>query len=147
MNALRLLMATDGSDGALHAAQWIVEHFDIRSAKLTVVAVIPTSIDMGSPTFSTVPAYAASLDDASHHRAMQACHKTVALADALEPDAHILQGNTIAGTILAFVDDHPVDAIVVGRRRSAIGHMLGSVSQELVNQSPVPVWVVPHSHR
>ncbi|MGZ4968840.1 MAG: universal stress protein, partial [Methylobacter sp.] len=46
--------------------------------------------------------------------------------------------------ILRYLSDRPIDLIVLGHRQDAIERIhVGSVTQALISQSPIPVLVVP----
>ncbi|EMA48575.1 universal stress protein uspa-like protein [Halococcus salifodinae DSM 8989] len=56
----------------------------------------------------------------------------------------VVLGTSIHGEILAYIDEHDVDLIVVGThgRTGFDRYMLGSVTEKLVRTSPIPVLTV-----
>lgn len=144
MKMLHVLLASDGSDGAIRAADWIADHFDPDSIRITVASASRSPIDMGSPTFSPLPDYASSLDEVAHQDAVQACRLTQDKLSRFQSEGIVIGSGTIVDAIVAYLADHPVDAIVAGRRSHSLSRaILGSVSKELTDRSPVPVWIVP----
>ncbi len=141
---LHLLLASDGSDSALRAADWIKSHFPSDDVDVTIASVIRSIVEVGSPTFAPTADYAAPLEDVADRRARQACERTQEMLEPLASKAVVLEGQTIAGTLIAYVRDHQYDALVTGRRRHALFRaVLGSISAELSHQSPIPVWIIP----
>lgn len=61
----------------------------------------------------------------------------------------IVREGTAAEAILAYVEEEPVDGIVMGSEgRSGVSRMLlGSVAEAVTRQSPVPVTIVPARDR
>ncbi|PSR23517.1 MAG: hypothetical protein C7B45_02975 [Sulfobacillus acidophilus] len=141
---MTLLLASDGSEGALKAARWIMEHFGPEHWQVTVASVSRTPTVMGSPTFATLPSYADTIEDAAVQEARQACEQTMTVLEGWHVDCTVLTGPSIADALIGYVRSHPVDAIVVGRRSHSLSrHLLGSISSELASHSPIPVWVIP----
>lgn len=127
MKPLSLLVASDGSDGALHAAEWLTSHFDAETVTITVVTVSRSPVDMGSPTFSTVPAYSKPLTEAAEQEAVEANRKTAQILKSFHPSTRVIVGPTIGDALAAFSLKHHIDAIVVGRRNHSLArHVLGS---------------------
>lgn len=144
MQTLSLLLASDGSDGALRAAQWVAERFTREDVRITVATASRSIIDVGSPVFAAVPAYAEPLEDAAAETARQACKKTEQALGEFDIKGVVLEGRTIAGALIAYAEERGFDAIVAGRRGHSLTHvLLGSISSELTHRSSVPVWVIP----
>lgn len=144
MKQLSLLLASDGSEGSLNAARWIMEHFQPDDVHVTVATVSRTPMVMGSPTFATLPAYSESMEDVAVQEAHEACQKTQQVLQGFNAQGAVIGGRSIAETLISYIASHSQDAIVVGRRSHSLSrHLLGSISTELVTHSPVPVWVIP----
>jgi nucleotide-binding universal stress UspA family protein len=142
MHALHVVLASDGSEGALRAAGWLKANFSPSDVRVTVVTVHHAPIDVGSPTFAPEPAYAEQMEDAAINEARRAVSRTEeALAD-FRPDCHVIGGMPMAEILIQFATDHRADVIVTGRRaRGGLG--LGSISRALAHNAPVPIWVIP----
>lgn len=145
MKTWQLVLASDGSEGALRAARWLTERFSPEEAELTILTVAHTPTVVGSPNFASMPAYGMAMEDAADSEAHQAAQKTLAMLQSWHPRASIITGSSVVPAIVAYLNDHPVDALVIGRRgHAAVRNLLvGSVSSGLVNQSPIPVWLIP----
>ncbi|MCY0897591.1 MAG: universal stress protein [Firmicutes bacterium] len=141
---LHLVLASDGSTGALSAAQWIRDHC-AKDTLIHVVTVTHAPVDVGAPTFTAMPDYAGGLDAAAQETADQRLEPTLRVLDGFSVDSAVLSGRGIGPTLLSYVDTISADAIVVGRRgTSLVEHMvMGSVSQFLAHRAPIPVWIIP----
>ena len=136
-----ILLPTDGSDGieraATHAGA-LAERFD---ATVHVLSVIDTRNRFESPTggLSTE-----AWHEAESERAQRAVETTVA---ALSPDLPV-EATTVEGVpktaILDYVDDEGMDLVVMGTHgRTGLDHyLIGSVAEQVVRRSPVPVVTV-----
>ncbi|MCY0878576.1 MAG: universal stress protein [Firmicutes bacterium] len=144
MTQLRLVLASDGSPGALAAARWIRDHCAHESV-VYVVTVAEGVVEVDAPTFSALPEYAESMDNAAESRARQAIAATARVLDGFPVHPTILNGSGVGDTLLRFLETVPADALVVGRRGSSwVRQMtMGSVSQFLAQRSPVPLWIIP----
>lgn len=80
--------------------------------------------------------------EASGKRALEAA-RSIAAENDREIDAELLTGRP-AREIVGYAEDHDVDHVVVGRhgRRGLARFLLGSVSEHVVERSPVSVTVV-----
>ncbi len=145
MQHIRLVLASDGSDGALRAAQWIDQNFSSEEVDLTVLTVSHNPVVVGSPNFSPMPAYGMAMEDAASEGAKEAAKKTLDTFRKIQAKAVVIGGKSIVPAICDWVKQNPCGAIVIGRRgHSAVHNLLvGSVSSGLVDHSPVPVWLIP----
>ncbi|PSR21482.1 MAG: universal stress protein [Sulfobacillus acidophilus] len=149
-----VVLATDGSVGALKAASWIDENLVDGNVTVHVVSVI------GVPSFDEEASnrglvYNPQWDSAEavHNawsramvRADEALHQTEhVLTHVHRIERQILQAPHPAEAIVHYARDHHADMIIVGRRgHSRLGSLLGSVSFAIVHQSPIPVTVIGH---
>jgi nucleotide-binding universal stress UspA family protein len=136
-----ILLPTDGSDGidaaAEHAAT-LAERFD---ATVHVLSVVDTRNRFESPTSGLSPE---AWTQAERDRADAAIESTLAaLPDDLPVKTHRREG-VPRKEILRFVDDEPVDMIAMGTHgRTGLDHyFIGSVAEQVVRKSPVPVVTV-----
>ena len=134
----RILVPTDGSDGARAAfehALALAEQFD---AELHVVnAVDPTAVPPEVGAEGVLDALRESGYDAVDELRDRADDAGVAVETA------VLQGPP-HGSILTYVEDHGVDLVVMGTHgRTGLGRwLLGSVTERVVRTAPVPVLTV-----
>ncbi len=134
----RILIATDGSAGAWAAVEEGVALAAETGAEVVFVTVRHDAPLLGDPT------YQRHLTNQLEH-AREALDRAEAEADRLgvPHGSEIMEGDPVHA--VADVAGHrDVDLVVVGSR----GHgaltsaLIGSVSRELLTQSPVPVMVV-----
>lgn len=146
---MRVLIGTDGSDDAIHAANHALRLLAppevVTVACVTDVPAVETAgLESG---FGGGIASAEEIDaarEASAHAAAGALERTVA---ALETKAPVEQRSEVgdAGSLLCVLaKDLDADVVVVGSR----GHgrirraLLGSVSTHVVHNAPCPVIIV-----
>jgi nucleotide-binding universal stress UspA family protein len=146
--ASRILIGTDGSEGALAAAR---RALDLLTPDATVhlvcVAEVATSMDAGSDPESEAgiapprefdPARARAIDDAT-----MALERTASALRGAAVETYVGEGDP--GPVLCErAETLGADIMVVGSRgRGAIRRvLLGSVSTYLVHNAPCPVLVV-----
>jgi nucleotide-binding universal stress UspA family protein len=139
-----LLVAVDGSEHAERALAEAVDFAKDTGAALTISTVVPdlSTWALGGP-------FAAPLDFVAVHKDMVTAYQEMldaALArvpDELNPQTVLLQGRP-AQALLEQVRSGGHDLVVIGSRgRGGVKAMvLGSVSQEVLHGSSVPVLVV-----
>lgn len=138
----RVLVPFDGSPAATSALLYAVETFP--DAVVTVAYVV-------DPVEGLVDSHGQSLRRAerwqkeTEHRSNRILEDAMRVAD--EHDAKcstVTLMGTPAQTILAYAEDFDTDHIIIGTRgrRRLWRTLLGSVSETIVRQSPVPVTVV-----
>lgn len=149
---MRILVATDGSDPAAVGCEQARSIAQLVGGEIRIVAVQPPTSDLfGGPwpaavAFDPMPVIAAVREHLGR-RVAEECART---PSALNPTSAVLQGRP-ADAIVSEALRWDADLIVVGSR----GHgslatiLLGSVSEEVVDHSPVPVLVArrPDVHR
>ena len=139
----RIVIATDGSAGAWAAVEDGVELASEVGAEVTFVAVRHHVALLGEPWYqhrvtAQLQGARAALDRAVGHAEVM----------GVPADTEILEGD--AATCIAEVARvHDADLVVVGSRGHGplAGALIGSVSQALLERSPVPVMVVPRHAR
>ncbi len=143
----KLILATDGSEGAMRALALAVRLAMAFEAELCLVTVTP---DMGLSRkdlqeFSR--AENVSLGDVLEAEAQRILAR--AKGRAIELGAHRLRTEAATGDpaemLLTIAERDGADGIVVGKRGwgPLRGMLLGSVSQKLVSLAACPVVVVP----
>ena len=140
-----ILLATDGSAASLHAAELAVGLARTHGAKLTAVYVVDPYpyIGVGEINPMGYQAYSA----AAQQQAAQAHTHIESLCTNSNPpvalQARLVEDVGAASGIVQTADAEGADLIVVGSHgRSGIARlMLGSVANQVVARSPVPVLV------
>jgi nucleotide-binding universal stress UspA family protein len=142
---MRIMLATDGSANAAIAATLVENIRWPLGTSIDVVRVLedttPNGLEgpwpMGLPVVSDVQA--AAVQEAED-----------ALLRAVEPlrnlglnTAHTVLHGRPAGALLDWIDRHLPDLVIVGTRGNSVvtQALVGSVSAELIDRSPVPVLV------
>lgn len=136
----KILLAVDGSEHALRAAQTAAELArNMHSTELRiVVAYDPIPPYLGDPTLQY--AINARLDDSQN--ILQKAVETVGEIPA-EIHTELIEGNT-AEAIISVATTRNSDLIVMGSRGLGrlAGLVLGSTSQKVVSHAPCPVLIV-----
>jgi nucleotide-binding universal stress UspA family protein len=143
----RLLVATDGSEGADRAIDYAAHRAKADGAELLVVNVIG---GYGLPD-KAVRAFTHAQQAWLRELLESLSAETLAKARDRARSAGIgtieleSREGDVAQSILDIAQEKSVDAIVVGKRGAGriAGLLLGSVSQKLVSLAPLPVTVVP----
>jgi nucleotide-binding universal stress UspA family protein len=149
-----VVLATDGSLGALKAAAWVDENLDDANVIVHLVSVIGVP-SFDEETSSRGLVYNPLWDSAeavhrAWNRAMTRADEALYQTEHVLTHVHrierqILQAPHPAEAIVHYARDHHADMIIVGRRgHSRLGALLGSVSFAIVHQSPIPVTVIGH---
>jgi nucleotide-binding universal stress UspA family protein len=127
----RLLLPTDGSDVASAAGEAAVALADRFGADLHVLAVRERDGD-------------ATADEASCEATANAAVERAAAAGVDATPAVVDGELPVAGLVLEYAADHGVDCVVVGThgRTGLSRFVLGSVAEEVLRASPVPVVTV-----
>ena len=138
--AKRVLVPIDGSDGAWSALDHAAaEH---PAARFTLLYVIDP-VGAGSSGQVGDVGYAEEWYETAERRAEELFDAAVDRLDDRTFADEVVVGRP-AQAIVAFADEHPIDAIVMGSRgREGVTRiLLGSVAETTVRRSPMPVTVV-----
>jgi nucleotide-binding universal stress UspA family protein len=143
----RILVATDGSEGADRAVDYAARRAKADGAELLIVNV------MGGYGLPDKVFLAFTNDQNVLLKELLASQSAATLATARDRAREagvstiVLESRTgeVAQTIIDIAHEKNADAIVVGKRGAGrvAGVLLGSVSQKLVSLSPLPLTVVP----
>jgi nucleotide-binding universal stress UspA family protein len=137
----RILLPTDGSEATLAAVEEAGRVAALSDATVSVLSVADTRNRFESPTAGLA---ADAWEQAEHERAEAAVDAAVdALPDDVPTERAIREG--IPKTeVLAAVDETDVDLVVMGTHgRTGLDHyLIGSVTERVVRNSPVPVLTV-----
>ena len=139
MQLEKLIIATDFSEPAAAAAEWVARHF-APAAKLVLVYIIDTS-HRRAPS-EDPPGCGVSLDD-EYDLAARGLRAAAAALGAARCTSEIRFGRTADEIVRASEELH-ADLVVVGKhsRRTGVIARLGSTAEEIVRSSPTPVLLV-----
>jgi nucleotide-binding universal stress UspA family protein len=132
-----VLVPTDGSESANAAQAAGIDVASASDASLHLLHVVEASgfgFGLTSPDDEADEAAEAILDRAADS----------AGEASLESVTTAIERGSVHDQVLAYVDDHAVDLVVVGThgRTDLDRYLLGSVAEKLVRSSPVPVMTV-----
>jgi nucleotide-binding universal stress UspA family protein len=143
----RILVATDGSEGADRALDYAAHRAKADGAELLIVNVIGGYGLPDKVTRAFSRAQHAWLDELLQSLSAQMLTKARDRARSAGVGAVLLESRSgdPAQTIIDVAREKAADVIVVGKRGTGrvSGLLLGSVSQKLVSLAPCPVTVVP----
>jgi len=137
-----ILVPIDGSPQSDAALEYALEEFE--TAQITVLNVIDP-IEAGYTSQATVPGYSEEWFEQSKTAADELFVDAQEVADGYDVE---LETATEVGrpsrTIVSYAEDNDIDHIVVGSHgRSGVTRiLLGSVAENVVRRSPVPVTIV-----
>lgn len=141
----RILVATDGSDGADRAIDYAAHEAKTHSADLLIVNVIGGFSENLLRRFTH--AQHAWLDELLELMSAELLTRARDRARSVGVTAVQLEARPgeVAQTIIEIAQEKEAEAIVAGKRGAGqvAGLLLGSISQKLVSLSPLPVTVVP----
>ncbi len=132
----RILVPTDGSEGARAAAEHAIELAVATGAALHVVHVV----DVGAVGFEGgSPGVLEALEESGRNAIDEVVDRATG-ADLEAVEATVLSGTT-ARAILDYAEERDVDCIVMGTHgRTGVGRLLlGSVAERVVRLADIPV--------
>ena len=137
----RILVPTDGSTEAETVLDHAVDLATIHDASLHAIYVMNTASFTGLPMETTWE----GIDDVLRQEgtaALEAVRES-AKTDGIEIECQLLEGSP-AREIVRYADEHDCDLVVMGTHgRGGINRLLlGSVAEQVVRTSPVPVLTV-----
>ena len=139
---MKVLVAIDGSDSALRALRYVIEHPDMFGAAPELV-LVNVHLPIPSPRAKAVLGH-----DVVEQYYREESEETLAPARALlaGTPCKVLERTIVgqpAAQIIAAAQQHGSGMIVVGTHgRGALGNLLlGSVTMRVIAESPVPVLV------
>ncbi len=149
----KILLATDGSEGALHAAKFAATMAGALGASITILTVHDEDVlllnVMGPAVWpAAVPDASVNVEEikvATEKRALETtlADTRAALGDLPNVELAQIWGHT-AEAICDYAEANAIDLLVIGSRgRSAVARLLlGSVSPQVAHHSPCPVTIV-----
>ncbi|WP_254864439.1 universal stress protein [Halovivax gelatinilyticus] len=137
----RLLLPTDGSEGAAIATEWAIA---LASALDSTVDAL-YSVDTSRFRSAAEPADVLTALEERGETTLESVRERA--RDAGVSVTGSVASGAPARVILAYADESPVDAIVMGTHgQTGIGQwFLGSVTENVLRGADVPVWCVPVS--
>jgi nucleotide-binding universal stress UspA family protein len=148
-----ILMPVDDSPHSRNAINWLLQSPWTTGSRIRFLTVMPTlaeeySIEM-TPVFNNT---ISEQWDADRARAQQFLDKTVADVKEKLPESQIsskLEEGEVASSIIKEIQAFGAQLVIMGSRgnRGLKKIWLGSVSQEVVLQAPIPVEVIKFQHQ
>lgn len=143
------LLATDGSDAAQAAEDYLARTAEPSTAKIIVVAAFDLSVLLGGYDFSSPRIESLTKEDLPGKLRTKMNELVTSSAERLEEVGFDVTTQVIEGTpkqeIVALADEQDVDSIVMGRSGAgAVSELLlGSTSSYVVHHANCPVTLVP----
>jgi nucleotide-binding universal stress UspA family protein len=143
----RILVATDGSEGADRAVDYAAQRAKAEGAELLIVNVIGGYGLPDTVTRAFAQAQQAWLEELLQSLSAQMLTRARERAQKAGVGTILLESRSgdPAQTIIDIAQEKAADIIIVGKRGTGriAGLLLGSVSQKLVSLALCPVTVVP----
>jgi nucleotide-binding universal stress UspA family protein len=141
---MRVLVATDGSDGSRTATEWLTGFPLPHQTDVLVLAT--ANLPVATVPMPPVPAYDRAMVDAARQAADDARARLATRFPAVE--VRVVDGDPRV-LITQHAEEWHADLIVVGARGlgAVAGLLLGSVSSAMVHHAPCPVLVVKNQPR
>ncbi|MGC2288257.1 MAG: universal stress protein [Thermoplasmata archaeon] len=137
-----LAVAVDGSKSSEKALTTAIELGKALSASLTLITVAPLHVVPGAVAAAAVMPEVHDAEVKVHQELLARLESQVA-SSGLKATPVLLDG-FVADELLAYLDQHPFDLLIMGARGLSAGArlLLGSVSDAVVHHSKVPVLIV-----
>jgi nucleotide-binding universal stress UspA family protein len=141
----RILVPTDGGEGALAAARHALDLAERYGATVHALYVIDTKTNWLTVSKTEVRD---TLRDVGETEGSQALAEMESLAEEIGFDGELVTGfreGTPEDEILAYAEEAEIDLVVMGThgRKVIERHLLGSVAERTVRGSSVPVMIIP----
>lgn len=143
----KILVPTDGSPAALHAAEIISERLASVSGVQVTVAVVIAPIDLNMTDFDLD--FVGKQNNQMRRHAECVLQKTADVFDKhhVPIKTVILTGNPVSAVIAHEADEGNYDLIVMssrgmGRQTDTL-HYIGSVTEHIIRRVSTPVLVIP----
>lgn len=137
----RILVPTDGSTDAETVLEHAIDLASVHDASLSAIYVMNTASFTGLPMETTWE----GIDDVLRKEGAAALETVQEIAEdeGIEIDCQVLEGSP-AREIVRYADEQDCDLVVMGTHgRGGINRLLlGSVAEQVVRTSPVPVLTV-----
>ncbi|QLH80233.1 universal stress protein [Halosimplex pelagicum] len=136
-----ILLPTDGSEATTAAVDHVGRLAEVHGATVHVLSVVDTRNRFESPSSGLAPdAWLAS----ERERARQAVDEAVETLPGDVPAERVVEEGVPKSAILGYVEENGPDLVVMGTHgRTGLDHyLIGSVAENVVRESPVPVTTV-----
>ncbi|QLH75906.1 universal stress protein [Halosimplex rubrum] len=136
-----ILLPTDGSEATTAAVDHAGGLAEVHGATVHVLSVVDTRNRFESPSSGLAPdAWLAS----ERERARQAVDEAVETLPEDVPAERVVEEGVPKSAILGYVEENGPDLVVMGTHgRTGLDHyLIGSVAENVVRESPVPVTTV-----
>jgi nucleotide-binding universal stress UspA family protein len=135
-----ILVPTDGSSRALHAARYAVRLAKLNGARITGFHVAPAY--RGTHVEATTAASPSEYDEQVRREAERCLNELRGLAEAegVRFEGRYEKSDFPGEAIVKAIDRYACDTVVIGSRRAEAGET-GSVARQILFESRVPVLV------
>ncbi len=142
-NFRHIAVAVDGSEHARSALEVAVDLAKKYGSQLVILAVAPLQPLLVAPGEPFVGA-GIPLSDRPRYQAIVEAAVKQAESEGLTAVTGICTDGIVVDELLAHLEEHPADLLVLGSRGLSAGRrlLLGSVSTAMVSHAPCPVLVV-----
>lgn len=139
----RICVAVDGSAHGAHALDVAIDLAKRYRSELTIVAVAPLVPVFVSPTEPWVPTGVPEVELQAYREIVTRAVDT-AKGSGITPVTGVCLEGVIVDELVAHLDEHPADLVVMGSRglSTAKRLLLGSVSESLLHHVQCPVLLV-----
>jgi nucleotide-binding universal stress UspA family protein len=139
----RIVVAVDGSANANAALDIAIDLARRYEGQLSILAVAPIQAVYVAPNEPFVASTVPSSDLPRYQKIVEAAVQQAEKA-GLSAVTGVCEDGVVTDEILAFLDQHPSDLLVIGSRGLSTARrlLLGSVSTAMVTHAPCPVLVV-----
>jgi len=134
----RIIIATDFSPDALHAARYAAHLFG--NTDVTYI-LVHAHFDPGS-LVPTIPAYSPELLEAARDGLAASAKEFVEVTGAISVEHQLLLG-PLPQALLDLTEERGADAVVVGTKGRSGNGLFGSNTSDIIRTSAVPVITVP----
>ena len=152
-NFSKILVAIDGSEHSMKAAEYAIDLAKDNNAQLIALTVLDvTKIGYAASAFIASPMHGLDELEQKRKEAQEWLDKVVKLTashqkandDDIQFKSQIEESMSVAGTIVDYAENQKIDLIVVGSRgRSGFKKLLlGSVASTVVTYATCPVLVI-----
>lgn len=140
MSDLTFLVGTDGSEGSVHAMEWVAQLAAAAAARVVAVHAYEPLAHLGE---RPPPVDFEAMEEEARQRLEQEWCRPLAAA-GVHFVARLAEGTPV-GVLVDLAADYDADLIVVGARGLGTfrGMLLGSTSRKLSHASHRPVAIVP----
>lgn len=145
MQINHILVTTDLSEEALRPCASIAEIARNRGARITLLHVVEEAMSAPRGAPLAPPVTSADLADRMAFAREKIAEHGAAFGDDVPVTLDVISGGNMAATIGNYARENDVDMIAMSTHgRTGFRRMiLGSVAEELLRKSPVPVLVFP----